>query len=61
MMVRLVLNSSQTFFLLSFFVTVAAVHPSSVHVSGGQGSAVGIRVLWGVSLVFSGKESQSIR
>ena len=41
MMVFLVLNSSQTFFLLLFSVTVA-VHPSSVHVSGGQGSAEGI-------------------
>ena len=43
MMVRLVINSFQTFFLLFFSVTVA-VHPISVHVSGGQGSAVGIRI-----------------
>ena len=43
MMVRLLLNSFQTFFLLFFSVTVV-VHPVSVHVSGGQGSAVGIWV-----------------
>ena len=60
MMVILVLNNSQTFFLLFFSVT-AAVHQSSVHVSGGQGSATGIRVFCSASLVFPGKESQSIR
>ena len=43
MMVRLELNISQTIFLLFFSVTVA-VYPISVHVSGGQGSAVGIWV-----------------
>ena len=60
MMVILVPNSSQTFFLLFFSVTVA-VHQSSFHVSGGQGSAAGIRIFCSASLVFSGKESQSIR
>ena len=43
------------------FLSVIAVHPISVHVSGGQGSALGIRVFWSASLVGSPIESRGIR
>ena len=47
--------------IVLFFLSVIAVHPISVHVFGGQGSAPGIRVFWSVSLVGSPIESRGIR
>ena len=44
MMVHLVLKHFPHVFLIVFFSVSVAVHPISVHVSGGQGSAVGIWV-----------------